>query len=162
MVGGPPVGFAVEPCGTLGGVHAQKVMEGVPAGRVLGQQVRVGQLSEQRRGARCGYGEAGRRRYRHVRPGTRSSNLNSRAAAALSAWYENPESADQERETRGAAPEIVELPLNRDADSPAGQCFSSRLKPEGPRVPSGFSPRRGIIGGSNDTILAWQPVAIRR
>jgi hypothetical protein len=45
--GGVAVGGAVGVAGLLGGVGAQQVMQGVPAGHVLGDQVRAGQLAQQ-------------------------------------------------------------------------------------------------------------------
>ena len=45
-----PVGVAVGVVGLLGGVGAQQVVEGVPAGDVLGDQVRAGQLAQQAAG----------------------------------------------------------------------------------------------------------------
>ena len=48
--GGVALGLAVGVAGLLGGVGAQQVVEGVPAGDVLGDQVRAGQLAQQAAG----------------------------------------------------------------------------------------------------------------
>jgi hypothetical protein len=66
--GGAPVG--IGRVRELGGVGPQEVVHGVPAGRVVRDQVGGGQLSQQ--GPRLGLrdsGEAGRGRRGYVRPG---------------------------------------------------------------------------------------------
>jgi len=53
---GIAVGLANDVVGLLGCVGAQQVVEGVPAGEVLGDQVRAGQLAQQAAGVGLGYG----------------------------------------------------------------------------------------------------------
>ena len=84
-LGGRRLGSSVV--GQVGGVGAEQVVQGVPAGRVLGEQVGAGQLGQQPpdlgRGAA---GEAGRRGGAQMSgPGCRPSSRNSRAAGACSA-----------------------------------------------------------------------------
>jgi len=55
--GGVAAGLAAGVVGLLGGVGAQQVVEGVPAGDVLGDQVGAGQLAQQ--GAGLVLGAAG-------------------------------------------------------------------------------------------------------
>ncbi|OLB65273.1 MAG: hypothetical protein AUI10_07495 [Actinobacteria bacterium 13_2_20CM_2_72_6] len=63
------LGVAVVCLAQLGGVRPQEIVHGVPAGLVLGQQVRARQLGEQRRRGFAGTGEAGGGRHRDVRAG---------------------------------------------------------------------------------------------
>ena len=113
------------------GVGAQQVVEGVPAGGVLGEQVRAGQLGQE--GVRPGGrqpGQAGRGGDAMSGPGCRPSSRNSRAASALSARY------DQENTARtsvaGSSP--------RKASSAAWSARSSAA--------SSASGKRGLGGGA--------------
>jgi len=54
--GGVPVGLAAGVAGLLGGVGAQQIVEGVPAGDVLGQQAGAGQPGQCLAGLVCGDG----------------------------------------------------------------------------------------------------------
>ena len=92
---GAPVVLGVVRVGQFGGVRAQQVVQGVPARDVLGDQVRAGQLGQQRpdlrrAGARRGWPPPARRcRGRDAAPSSR----NSRAASALSCWYDQENTA---------------------------------------------------------------------
>ena len=81
-----PVGVAVGVAGLLGGVGAEQVVEGVPAGDVLGDQVRAGQLAQHGVGPRAGRGRPGWRRpgRQMSGPGWMPSSRNIRAASLVS------------------------------------------------------------------------------
>jgi len=69
MHGRVPDLLAVVRLGLLGGIGAEQVVEGVAAGRLLGEQVRAGQLGQRRAGpVRLDRGEAGRGGEADVRP----------------------------------------------------------------------------------------------
>jgi hypothetical protein len=59
--GGPALGLGVVRVGQLGGVAAQQIMVGVPAGPGFGQQVHAGQRRDQRSYAVPGQSHEARR-----------------------------------------------------------------------------------------------------
>ena len=94
MQGRARVGLAVRRLGLLGGVGAQQVVEGVAAGRGLGEQVAAGEIAQQRPGLRQGHaGQAGRGRGGDVGAGVEASSRNIRAAGASRFWYDQENTA---------------------------------------------------------------------
>ena len=83
--GGVAVGLGVEVAGLVGGVGAEQVVEGVPAGCVLGDQAVAGELAQQAAGSRLvAAARLAAARTLMSGPGCRPSSRNRRAASGLS------------------------------------------------------------------------------
>jgi len=81
------LGPAVVGLGLFGGVGAQQIMEGEPAGGLLGEQVGPRQLGQDGPGLAQGQArQAGRGRGADGGPGCSPSSRNIRAAVASSCW----------------------------------------------------------------------------